>query len=109
MIDHPRAEYEMKKQSQPHHVFGMFVEHPKVVNYERLTVTLYTPDMKVLGIFPDVRNRVTYSIPRDGNDYERLICKIECDGEDNYDFKMQVRDAVDPVMAEPFPNERYRY
>jgi len=108
-IDHVRAEFEMKKEAQPHHVFGIFVEYPKVINYEKLTITLYTPDMQVLGIFPNVNNRKIYSIPRDGNDYERLICKIECDGDANYDFKMRVQDAIDPVMAEPFPNERYRY
>lgn len=107
-IDHPRAEYQLKRDSRPDHVFGIFIDYPKIVNYEELTVTLYTPDMKVLGIFPNVRSRMYYSIPRDGNDYERLICKIECNGEDNYDIKMQVRDAIDPVIAEPVPNERYR-
>ncbi len=109
MLDHPRAEFEMKKVNRPDHVFGMVIPYPKTLNYEQITVTLYTPDMKVLGIFPNINWRKFYSIPRDGNDYERLICKIECDGEDNYDFKMQVRDAIDPVMAEPWPNERYRY
>ena len=48
-------------------------------------------------------------MPRDGNDYERLICRLECNGTENYDIKMRILDAVDPVMAEPQPNERYRF
>ena len=108
-IDHPRAEFQIKPSNNAYNVFMPFVPHPRTVTYESFTVTFYTPDMKVLGIFPNIRNRFTYSMPRDGNDYERLICKIECDGEDNYDIKMRILDAIDPVMAEPLPNERYRY
>jgi hypothetical protein len=108
-IDHPRAEFQIVPSNNTYNVLMPFIPHPKTVNFERFTVTFYTPDMKVLGIFPDIRNRYTYSMPRDGNDYERLICRLECDGKDNYDIKMRVLDAIDPVMAEPLPNERYRY
>lgn len=108
-IDHPRAEYQIKPTTQPHHVFPPIAPHPWTLDYERFTITFYTPDMKVLGIFPRVRNRYIYSMPRDGNDYERLICRLECDGDDNYDIKMRILDAIDPVMAEPLPQERYRY
>jgi hypothetical protein len=74
---------------------------------ERLTVSFYTPDMKLLGKQERVRVRRKYSIPRDGNDYERIIVKIESDGKENFDIKMRVWDPVDPVMAEPIPHQVY--
>jgi hypothetical protein len=108
-IDHPNAEYQIQPRNHIYNILMPFVAHPLTVNYERFQVTFYTPDMKVLGIFPNIRNRYTYSMPRDGNDYERLICRLECNGTENYDIKMRILDAVDPVMAEPQPNERYRF
>jgi len=107
-LEHPRAEYQMKKGGNPEHVFAPVIQPLSPIRYEKLRVTFYTPDMKVLAIFNDARIRNTYSVPRDGNDYERLICKIECECDDNIDIKMRVWDAIDPVMAEPMPGERYR-
>jgi hypothetical protein len=109
MMDYPRAEYTLKPRNEPEHVFPPVAQAPSTIRYEQLTVTLYTPDMKVLGHFPNIRNRYKYSIPRDGNDYERLIARVECECEDNIDIKFKVWDAIDPIMAEPMPNEKYRY
>lgn len=108
-VDHIRAETEINPANNPEHVFMPIAPRPPVLRHEKLTVTLYTPDMKVLGVFPDVRLRNWYNIPRDGNDYERLICKVECQANENIDFKMRVWNPIDPVMAEPLPNERFRY
>jgi hypothetical protein len=108
-LEHPRAELELKPTSNPEHVFPPIVQSVSPLRYEQFRVTLFTPDMHVLGVFDKVRQRHIYNIPKDGNDYERLICRIECEGEDNFDIKMRVLDAVDPVMAEPMPNERFRF
>lgn len=109
MMDHPRAELRLKKANNPEHVFAPIVGPHRTVNYESITVTIYTPDMKVLGVFDNINNRYLYSIPRDGNDYERLIFKVESDCDHNIDIKFRVWDPVDPVIAEPMPNEKYRY
>lgn len=108
-IEHPRAEYEIKPGGNPEHVFPPIAQVQSPIRYERLSVTFFTPDMKSLGHFDQARIRHTYSVPRDGNDYERLIVRIESDCEDNIDIKMRVWDAVDAVMSEPIPGERYRY
>lgn len=74
---------------------------------ERLTVSFYTPDMKLLGVQKRVRVRHKYSIPRDGNNYERIIVKIESDTKENYDIQMRIWDPVDAVIAEPIPHQIY--
>ncbi len=74
----------------------------------KFRVYFYTPDMKLLGYYDKVLTHRYYSIPKDGNDYERIIVKIECHGERNHDVKFKVWDPVDPVMAEPIPAEVYR-
>ena len=63
--------------------------------------------MKLLGTQERVRVDHKYSIPQDGNDYERLIVKIECEAKDNFDIKMMVWDPVDAVKAEPIPHQVY--
>lgn len=108
-IEHPRVQMEISPTNNPETVFPPIVTKTSPLRYERLSVTLFTPDMQVLGKYDNIRMRHTYNIPKDGNDYERLICRIECDGEDNFDIKMRVLDAVDPVMAEPIPGERFRF
>ncbi|MEW6281202.1 MAG: hypothetical protein AB1758_21505, partial [Candidatus Eremiobacterota bacterium] len=75
---------------------------------ENLRVYFYTPDMKVLGEVEDPRCNRVYSIPRDGNDYERIVVKIESHSAWNWDLKMLVWDPVDPVIAEPIPTNTYR-
>lgn len=75
---------------------------------ERLKVYFYTPDMRLLGSFNKVRPNRRYSIPRDGNDYDRIIVKITSDTKENYNIKMSVWDSIDSVMAEPMPQQIYR-
>ena len=74
---------------------------------ERLRVSFYTPDMKLLGTENRVRIDHQYSIPQDGNEYERIIVKIECEAKENFDIKMMVWDPIDEVKAEPIPHQVY--
>ena len=74
---------------------------------ERLTVSFYTPDMKLLGTRTKIRIDHKYSVPRDGNDYERIIVKIESEARENFGIKMRVWDPVDSVIAEPIPHQVY--
>lgn len=74
---------------------------------ERLSVSFYTPDMRLLGSMDDIRVNRRYSIPRDGNDYERIVVKIESESKENFDVKMRIWDPIDAVIAEPIPHQIY--
>lgn len=74
---------------------------------EHISVSFYTPDMRLLGSWDKVRANRRYSIPRDGNNYERLVVKIECEAPDNWDVKFRIWDPVDAVVAEPIPHQVY--
>ena len=106
MYEHGRAEYEVADQNSIEHVVPQLRKYPQALNVEKMTVTFYTPDMKVLAVYRNAKMAHIYSIPRDGNDYERIICKMEFAGANNQDMKLRVWDAVDPVMAEPSVNDR---
>ena len=106
MFEHARLEYEQTRNNTLEHVLPGFKEWPNALNPEKIDLTFYTPDMRVLAVFKNTRVGHIYSVPRDGNDYERLIVKVECRGETNMDMKMRLWDAVDPVMAEPMINDR---
>ena len=106
MMEHGRLEYELAKDNTVQEVFPGFKDWPNALNPELLTVSYFTPDMKTLGSFKNVRVGHTYSVPHDGNDYERLICKIEFNGKTNMDMKLRLWDPVDPVIAEPMFNDR---
>ena len=110
IVESPRLEYEMHTaNSQFSGLYGIIpFGRRRAMRPEDLTVTFYTPDMKVLGHYDDMRTDHLYAIPRDGNDYERIICRMECTGTWNWDVKMRVYDAVDPVMAEPLAQPIYR-
>ncbi len=105
-LKHARMEYEVEKRNPWQHVVPLVVPQPSALNQEKVTVSFYTPDMKLLETFPNTRVGHTYSVPRDGNDYERVICKIEFEGRYNQDMRMKVWDAVNPVMAEPLNADR---
>ncbi len=75
---------------------------------EQLRVSFYTPDMKLLGTQDRVRTYRKYSIPQDGNDYDRIIVKIECHAKENFDIRMNVWDPIDDVKAEPMPHQIHR-
>ena len=85
-----------------------FLDGRYALTPERLRVSFYTPDLRLLGSFNKIRVNHKYSVPRDGNDYERIIVKIECDAKENFDIKMSVWDPVDAVIAEPIPHQIYR-
>ena len=74
---------------------------------EAITVSFYTPDMRLLGREENIRMNRRYSIPRDGNDYERIVVKMECRAKSNWDVKMRIWDPVDAVIAEPIPHQIY--
>lgn len=75
---------------------------------EQLKVSFYTPDMRLLGHWDSVRLNRRYSVPRDGNNYERIVVKIESTTKENFDVKMRVWDPIDAVIAEPIPHQVYR-
>ncbi|HIB64845.1 MAG TPA: hypothetical protein EYO33_06995 [Phycisphaerales bacterium] len=106
-IESSRIEYELDHlRTGVADVLPMLDNHTTMIP-ERLRVSFYTPDMKLLGTQERVRVDHKYSIPQDGNDYERLIVKIECEAKDNFDIKMMVWDPVDAVKAEPIPHQVY--
>lgn len=107
MIESNRMDYEMHHISGWTHLFP-FAFSPKAIRPEQIDVTFYTPDMRELAHFDKIRAFHLISIPRDGNDYERIVCRMECHGEQNWDIKMRVWDAIDPVMAEPIGGARSR-
>jgi hypothetical protein len=74
---------------------------------EMITVSFYTPDMRLLGSTENIRMNRRYSVPRDGNNYERIVVKLESAGKENWDVKMRIWDPVDPVIAEPIPHQIY--
>lgn len=84
-----------------------FTDKRDSLRLEHISVSFYTPDMRLLGHQEDARMNRRYTLPRDGNDYERIVVKLECKAKDNYDIKMRIWDPIDPVMAEPIPNQIY--
>lgn len=74
---------------------------------EHISVSFYTPDMRLLGSWDDIHMNRRYSVPRDGNDYERIVVKMESRAKENFDVKMKIWDPVDPVIAEPIPHQIY--
>ena len=74
---------------------------------EMITISFYTPDMRLLKTWENIRMNRRYSLPRDGNDYERIVVKMESRAKDNFDLKMRIWDPVDAVMAEPIPHQIY--
>lgn len=102
-----RAKYEMVEAPGMLQVFPMWQDYSPL-RPSKLRVYFYTPDMKLLGYYDEVYTQRLYSIPRDGNDYERIVAKIECHSDQNWDAKVKVWDPVDPVIAEPIPSQTYR-
>lgn len=108
-IESPRWFYDDQLMGSSGLTFVAGSYYPLAQRPDKLAVTFYTPDMKQLGRYDGpVRAEHYLPVPRDGNDYERIICKIECESEWHWDIKMRVWDSVDPVMAEPMSNPIYR-
>jgi hypothetical protein len=84
-----------------------FTDKHNALKQEALSVSFYTPDMRLLGTWDNVRMNRRYSVPRDGNDYERIVVKIDCESKENWDVKMRIWDPIDPVIAEPIPSQIY--
>jgi len=107
-VECDRAEYELNYvRSGLSDVLPM-MDNRYALYPERLRVSFYTPDMKLLGTQNRVRHSRKYSVPHDGNDYERIIVKIECDAKENFSVKMKVWDPIDEVKAEPIPHQVYQ-
>ncbi len=107
-VESHRFRYEMIPRLGSYDVFPTLSTGYRPLRPEQLAVHFYTPDMKLLGSFPEVYANRRYSIPRDGNDYERIVVRMESDSEMNWDLKMRIWDPVDPVMAEPQPRQVYK-
>ncbi len=88
-------------------VFPHIMDNRKALRPEQLTVSFYTPDMRLLGHVKNAKMNRRYSIPRDGNDYERIVVKLTCEARENVDVKMKIWDPIDAVIAEPFPHRVY--
>ena len=106
-VESTRVDYQVPNSNGWDMVFPLFTRK-KNMRPEQMSATFYTPDMKVLGTFNYFQANHKLSIPRDGNDYERIICRLECNGDQNWDVKMRVWDAIDPVIAEPIGGARWR-
>ena len=107
-VDSTRTEYELNYVRDGFADVFPFLDGRYALTPERLRVSFYTPDMRLLGSFNKIRMNHKYSVPRDGNDYERIIVKIESDAKENFDVKVNVWDPVDAVIAEPIPHQIYR-
>ena len=107
-VDAARAEYELNYVRTGFQDVFPFLDGRYALTPERLRVSFYTPDMRLLGSFNKIRANRKYSIPRDGNDYERIIVKMETDAKESFDVKMNVWNPVDAVIAEPIPHQIYR-
>jgi hypothetical protein len=103
MLEHFRQDYETHASPGIAQVLPYIsYPYPFALRYDAVKVSFFTPDLKPLHEFNEVRPYHKYSIPRDGNDYERIICRIENgDSIDNRSYKMRVWDEIDPVQAEP--------
>jgi len=71
-------------------------------------LSFYTPDMKLLGRVANPQTNRAFSIPRDGNNYDHLVARLESNANANWDVKFVVWDPVDPVIAEPMTSPSYR-
>lgn len=107
-VESTRAEYELNYVRTGIADVFPFLDGRYALTPERMRVSFYTPDMRLLGSFNQIHTNRRYSIPRDGNDYERIIVKVESHGKENFDVKVSVWDPVDPVIAEPIPQQIYR-
>ena len=105
MLEHFRVDYEVHNSPGEAQIFPMGrYPYPYALRYDSLTVSFYTPDLKLLHTYKKCRPNHRYSIPKDGNDYERVICRMEYgedDKTDNASYKMRGWDEIDPVQAEP--------
>lgn len=84
-----------------------FTDTRTALHPEFITVSFYTPDMRYLGGMENVRMNRRYSVPRDGNNYERIVVKLESRAKENFDVKMRIWDPIDAVIAEPIPHQVY--
>lgn len=106
-IESTRAEYELNYVRSGWADVLPMLDDRMAASPERLRVSFYTPDMKLLGTTTRIRNHHKYSVPQDGNTYDRIIVKIECEAKENFDIKMNIWDPIDEVKAEPIPHQVY--
>lgn len=105
MIESPRFTLEVTPRNEMKNIIGMPEPYERIENF---TIFFYTPDMKLLGRMEDPKANHVFSLPRDGNNYEHLVVRMECHGDQNWDVKFLVWDPVEPVIAEPIPTPSYR-
>jgi hypothetical protein len=84
-----------------------YTDPRSALKQEAITISFYTPDMRLLKTWENIRMNRRYSIPRDGNDYERIVVKMESRAKENFDIKLRIWDPVDAVIAEPIPHQIY--
>jgi len=107
MIESPRFNLTMVRADEMKNLLGFYEPYQKLENF---TLSFYTPDMKLLGRVVNPQTNRTFSIPRDGNNYEHLVVRLESNANTNWDVKFVVWEPVDPVIAEPMtsPSNRER-
>lgn len=107
-INSDRSRYQLNHVRTGAHDVFPFLGGTNALYPEGLSVSFYTPDMRLLKSYERVRMDREYSVPHDGNDYERLIVKIESKGKENFDIRMSIWDPIDSVNAEPVAPESSR-
>ena len=105
MIESPRFNMAVQAGNGAKVLMGFSESYSPVENF---TLYFYTPDMKLLGKVQDPKANHVFSLPRDGNNYDHLVVRMESHSDQNWDVKFLVWDPVEPVIAEPMPTPSYR-
>lgn len=105
MIESPKFNFTIEGPDSVQTILGLA---DPLTTPEKFTIYFYTPDMKLLGSLDNPRANRTYSVPRDGNNYDHIVVKIESHSKQNWDVKFLIWDPVEPVIAEPIPVPTYR-
>lgn len=87
-------------------VFPNMTSQGRALRPENISVSFYSPDMRLIGSYDNVKMNRRYSVPRDGNNYERIVIKMTCKARENFDVKMMVWDPIDAVIGEPLHHSR---
>lgn len=105
MIESPRFTMEIEQNNSVNNVIGIPEPYQRLENF---TVRFYTPDMQLLGEVENPKPNRVLSLPRDGNNYDHIVVRLESHSPQNWDVKFLVWDPVEPVIAEPIPSPSFR-
>lgn len=97
-IESPRFTYKITPQNDVDQILGMVGPQDSP---EKFNIIFYTPDMVEIGRMDGVRPNRMLSMPVSGQKHDRLVVRLECHSEANWDVKFSVWEPVDSVVAEP--------